>query len=168
MRVATVRPRRCAARLIGCLVLALTAGCSSLSGSGVKPPDVAIEGVSLTRPGIVSQDLTLSLRVDNRMARDIAIDSVSVDLDVNGQRLGSGMLLQAFTLPAAGALTIDVPVKVRTADLLDALVRMGNDSKLSYTLDGRLRLAGADEGSVAFGDKGELAVPRSLPSRLGT
>ena len=167
MDVATTRWRRSSAGLIRCLALLLLAGCSSLAGTAVKPPDVTIEGVGLTRPGIVAQDLTLSLSLRNRMDRDIVVDSVSVDLAVNGQRLGSGLLLEAFTLPAAAALSVDVPIRIRTADLLDALVRLGDEKKFSYTLDGRLRLSGADAGVVAFGDDGELAMPRALPSRLG-
>jgi LEA14-like dessication related protein len=150
------------------LALTLLAGCSSIAGPAVKPPEVTIEGVGLARPGIMSQDLTLSLSVKNRMPRELAVDSISVDLDVNGQRLGSGLLLKAFTLPADASVGIDVPVRIRTTDLLDALGRLGSEKKLSYTLDGRLRLAGADEGVVAFGDGGELAMPRQLPARLGT
>ena len=168
MPTSTGRLRRFSARLVWGLALLLTAGCASLLGPDVRPPEVVIEGVSLARPGVVSQELVLSLRLQNRMARDLSVDSVSVDLDVNGQRLGSGLLLQAVSLPAESDVTIDVPVKVRTADLLDALVRLGDANKLSYTLDGRLRLGGADKGVVAFGDTGELAVPKALSSRLGT
>ena len=116
----------------------------------------------------MSQDLTLTLGVENRVARDLTVDSVSVDLDVNGKRLGSGLLLQPFVLPAKRAIRIDVPVTIRTADLFDALGRLGGDKKLAYALDGRLRLSGVDEGDVAFGDTGEVAIPFALPSRVGS
>ncbi len=168
MPIPTTRWRRGAGLVIRWLVLVQLAGCASLASNVVRPPSVTIEGVGLSRPGIMSQDLTLSLSVQNRMARELAVDSVSVDLVVNGQRLGSGLLLKAFTLPADAAVSIDVPVRIRTADLLAALGGLGDARKLSYTLDGRLRLAGADEGVVPFGDDGELTIPHALPSRLGT
>jgi LEA14-like dessication related protein len=168
MDAAASERRRRSPRLRRWLALTLLAGCSSIAGPAIKPPEVTIEGVGLTRPGVISQDLTLSLSVQNRMPRELAVDSISVDLDVNGQRLGSGLLLKTFTLPADAAVSIDVPVRIRTADLLDALGRLGGEKKLSYTLDGRLRLAGTDDGVVAFGDEGELAMPRALPSRVGT
>jgi hypothetical protein len=71
------------------------------------------------------------------------------------------------TLPALGEASIDVPVKVRTGDLVDALARLGRVQRLSYSIDGRLGLAGSDAGrSLAFDDEGELPLPSPRPAGL--
>lgn len=149
------------------LVLMLAGGCS-LFGPAMPPPSVSIDGVNVSRAGLFSQELMLTLRFRNRMARDLAIDSIRFDLDVNGDRLGSGLLLKSLTLPAEGELSVDVPVKVSTADLVDTVVRLGQAGRLEYGLDGSLLLGGADAGrSLDFDDGGALSLPDQLPAGLG-
>ncbi|MFO1152425.1 MAG: LEA type 2 family protein [Rhodospirillales bacterium] len=167
MTFPTTTRRRFSLMSLG-LVMAVLAGCSSLIGPDVKPPEVTVESAGLTRPGIVTQEVTLGLDLQNREHRDLAVDSISFDVDVNGQRMGSGVLLKSFVLPADGSVRIDVPVKVATSDLLTAMGRLGSEKTIAYTLDGQLRLAGGDKGEVPFTEKGELALPLGLPLRAGS
>lgn len=145
----------------------LLAGCASVVGPAVAPPKVTVEAVGLTRSGIVSQEVTLGLGLQNRADRELDVDSVSLNLGVNGKRMGSGVLLKPFVLPADGSARIDVPVTISTGDLLDAMGRLGNNKKIAYTLEGQLHLA-ANEGVVAFTDEGEVALPFPLPSVPGS
>jgi LEA14-like dessication related protein len=149
--------------LIAALTLLPAAGCAGVIGPSLTPPAVSIDDVGLSRPGLASQDLMLTLAFRNRMARDLTIESVSFDLEVNGDLVGNGLLLKDLVLPGAGAVSVDVPVKIRTADLIDALVRLGQTQELSYSLDGRLALGGKDAGrTLCFEDDGALALPGSL------
>lgn len=163
----TGRPRGAAAACL--LLLGLLTGCAGLFGPSIAAPTVGITGVDVSRPGLFSQELMLTLTFRNRMARDLQIEAVSFELAVNGDRLGSGLLLKPLTLPAEGAISVDVPVKVRTADLVDALVRLAQVPQMAYALDGRLTLGGDDAGrTLGFEDEGALSLPDSMPAGLAT
>lgn len=155
---------RVAAALIVALCLMITAGCQSSFGPSFTPPQVAVEGFDLRRPGLFSQEVTVTLLVQNRMQQALTIEAVDLELEVNGTRLGTGALLKTIPLAAAGAAAADVPVKVKTQDILDAFFALAREPRLAYEISGHVRLTGGGaDGTgheiVPFDDDGEFTLP---------
>jgi LEA14-like dessication related protein len=155
------RARRGVLMLLMIAAAMLAGGCSGLFGEDREAPQVSMADLALSRPGLFSQDLTIVLAVRNRAPRDLTIDAISCELAVNGATLGSGVALRSLTIGAGNTGNAEVPVSVKTQDILNAMFSAARSARLAYTLSGTLRLAGG--GSFPFEDEGELTLPAGLP-----
>ncbi len=148
-----------------CLTVAL-GGCQSAFGPGYAKPMVAVEGFDLSRPGLFTQEIMVHLRVENQMQREVAIESVDLELEVNGTHLGSGTLLKTIPLAGDGAVTASVPIRVKTQDILTAFFAMAAEPQLAYEVSGHVRLAAPAEGTrgevISFDDDGKLTLPATV------
>lgn len=157
-----------AARWLSALCLLLTAGCQSSFGPSFTPPEVSVEGFDLSRAGLFSQVLTITLLVENRMTQAMTIEAVDLDLEVNGNRLGSGTTLKSIPLDAERTVVVNVPVKVKTQDILDVVLAMASRPSLDYEISGHVRVRGGEDGgseTVRFNDDGAFDLPLA-PSRF--
>lgn len=163
-RPADRRWQRAALGWMAALGLAVTAGCQSAFGPSFEPPAVSVEGFDLSRPGLFTQELLVTLTVNNRMSQAVTIEAVDLELEVNGTRLGSGTLLKSIPLDADAAVVANVPVKVKTQDILNAIFAVSRRPRLDYEISGHVRLGGGGPDGTAhevvpFEDSGELNLP---------
>ena len=151
-----------------CLLLAMVAsGCQSPLGPGFTEPTVAVDGFDLRRPGLFTQEISVAVSIHNEMARDLVIQAVDLELELNGRRLGSGTVLRPITLAAGGTAKASVPLKVKTQDIISAILMMTRDPSLAYAVSGHIRLTNAAAGIgdadgievVPFSEDGELDLP---------
>jgi LEA14-like dessication related protein len=159
MRPGTVR----LARWIAVAWLAVLAACAGFLFP--EPVQVSVVGMEpITGEGMEARFL-LKLRVQNPNDRPVDFDGVSVELDVRGMRLASGVSDARGSVPRFGEQVITVPVSVPMTAVLRQLLGLANDAsrldglKVDYTLRGRL--AGSGMGGVPFSARGELAMPGS-------
>ena len=137
--------------------LAFLAACASLTGR--EPLVVDVVGLEpLPSQGMAGR-FALKLRVQNPNEAPVAFDGVSVNLDVRGTRLASGVSDVRGTVPRFGETVITVPVTVPvTAMIRQAMgLASGDRGRLDYSLNGRL--AGSGFGGTSFSSKGELSLP---------
>ncbi len=147
---------RCCRRL-ALPALLLLAGCASLSGR--EPLVVDVVGLEPLPSEGMEGRFGLKLRVQNPNETPVDFDGVSVNLDVRGTRLASGVSDVRGTVPRFGETVLTVPVTVPvTAMIRQAMgLASGDRGRLDYELRGRL--AGTGLGGVGFSSTGQLTLP---------
>ena len=142
--------------------LAFLAACASLTGR--EPLVVDVVGLEPLPSQGMEGRFALKLRVQNPNETPVAFDGVSVNLDVRGTRLGSGVSDVRGTVPRFGETVLTVPVTVPiTAMIRQAYgLATGGSTKLDYSLSGRL--AGTGLGGTSFSSTGELTLPAGAVS----
>lgn len=140
--------------------LGLFAGCAGL-GFG-EPVNVSVVGMEpLPGQGMEGRFL-VKLRVQNPNDRPIEYDGVSIELDLRGNRLATGVSDERGTVPRFGESIVQVPVSVPVGALVRQALGFatGDRTRSDYRLRGRLASSGF--GGVSFSSTGELTLPPGL------
>ncbi|MEI7445607.1 MAG: LEA type 2 family protein [Burkholderiales bacterium] len=151
---------RTLARVLVALALALLAGCAGLVPG--TPLEVNLVGLEpLPGQGMEGRFLA-RLRVQNPNDRPVDYDGVSIELDVRGSRLATGVSDATGSVPRFGEAVIEVPVSVPVTALVRQALGFatGDRTKVDYRLRGRL--AGPGFGGARFDASGEFALPPGL------
>lgn len=160
------RPRRAALAALLAAAATVGSGCAHL---GAPPLNVSLVGVEPLPGEGMELRLLVKLRVQNPGQSDVSFDGVSLDLDMRGQRLASGVLAQAGTLPRFGETLLAVPVSVSGLAVLReavALLRQGGETRsIEFTARGRL---GGGFGGRSFATRAEIDWPPRPPGASGT
>ena len=137
---------------------ALLSACASLPNR--DPPTISVAGVEPLRGEGLELRFAIKLRVQNPNNTDLHYNGVAVQLDVNGQRLATGVSNQGGTVKRFGESVFTVPVTVSMADvgrqiglLMDGKGRDG----LPYVVSGKLD--SGVFGTVRFSDRGTTLSP---------
>lgn len=143
---------------------ALSAGCASL-GVGREPIEVNLVQIAPLPSTAFEHRLRVDLRLRNPNNRDYAIDGLRFVLDINGQRLASGVSHEPATLPRLGEVVVPVTTTTTLFALVNQIVRFGTQEqpRFEYALRGKLFLAGL-WGSLSFEHRG---TDDDLLKRLG-
>jgi LEA14-like dessication related protein len=141
------------------LTMALLSACATLPNR--DPPTISVAGVEPLRGEGMELRFAIKLRVQNPNNTDLHYRGVALQLDVNGQRLATGVSNQGGTVKRFGESVFTVPVTVSMADvgrqigsLLDGKSRDG----LNYVVSGKLD--GGVFGTVRFSDRGTMGADR--------
>ena len=151
-----MRPRR---RTLLCAVAAalLAAGCASLP-VGLDAPQVSLSDLSLQGGGLFEQRIGLVLRVVNPNRRELAIDGMSFELELNGKKFARGVSDRSLSIPGLGEALVDKRGHF-LGDVLRQLGSLGERRGIDYRLYGKVLMSGF--GSLPFERKGESACPIS-------
>lgn len=147
-------------QIVGLLAITGALGaCASLSG-GVEPPIVTVVNLQpLPGQGLVPR-FKVTLDLQNRNNRSLAIQGLDFDLTVDGRRFASGVSAMNITLPPLGQTTADVEVTVNGLSLARQLIdwlQTPPDS-LRYEISGHLHLQQGLRRRLAFSRDGELSM----------
>ncbi|MBL8328074.1 MAG: LEA type 2 family protein [Rubrivivax sp.] len=138
--------------------LALSA-CAGLPAS--EPPRVNIVGLEKLSGEGFELRFNVKLRVQNPGDRDLEFDGLSLDLDVNGRPLATGVSAAKGILPRFGETVISVPVSVNAVSAVRQMLGLSDGSlrgELPYAVRGRL--GGGVMGSTRFSAEGTLKLPQ--------
>jgi LEA14-like dessication related protein len=131
-------------------------GCATLGGGEA----IEVQLVSLTPlPSTAFEHrLRVDLRLRNPNNRAYEIEGVRFLLDVNGERLASGMSSERATLPRLGEVVVPVVTTTSLLDLVNQIVVLGNQQQphFDYDLHGKVFLSGS-WGGIEFERKGSDA-----------
>jgi hypothetical protein len=129
---------------------AFASGCAS-TGIGREPIEVNLVQLAPLPSTAFEHRLRVDLRLRNPNNREYQIDGLRFVLDVNGQRLASGVTSEPATLPRLGEVVIPVTTTTTLFDLVNQIVRFGAQQQpgFEYRLRGKLFLAGL-WGSLSF------------------
>jgi LEA14-like dessication related protein len=152
----------CGARR-GALLLAalalLLVGCAVLPEH--DPPRVNVVGIEPLASEGLEVRLAVKLRIQNPNDAAIEYDGISLDLELDGKPLASGLSDARGTVPRFGEAVLSVPVTIsvlaavrQAKGLIDGPPR----ERLPYVLRGKL--AGGFFGTVRFTNEGTIAWPR--------
>ncbi len=154
--------KQCVVVLILSLVASLT-GCATLSGG--DSPNVRVVGMEPLPSEGLEVRFALKLRVQNPNESALLYDGMSVNLDLDGRGLASGVSNAAGEIPRFSEALLTVPVSISAFSAIRQLLARARDNQtdgnmlnqpIVYALKGKL---GAPEGSlraIRFSDKGEL------------
>ncbi|UCC13846.1 MAG: LEA type 2 family protein [Gammaproteobacteria bacterium] len=136
-------------------VLGLLCGaCASLQN--LESPDVVVTAIRPLDATMLEQRFAVDLRIYNPNNKELRIEGVSFDLDVNGRRLARGAGASDLLLPRLGDATTTVTVSSSVFDLARQLMAMGQAETLTYDLVGKVHLGSGFGGSLPFERSGEI------------
>ncbi|KMN76768.1 LEA14-like dessication related protein [Chromobacterium alkanivorans] len=146
-------------RYLGIALFALLlSGCAALN---YQKPQVSIADVKPGRATLFEQSFDVSLRVSNPNNLALNAKGMTLELNVAGEKLATGVSNQAIAVPALGEGLITLQLHTSLAGWLKQIgkaMEAGNGGKLEYQLNGTLEdLNGM--GRVPFRSKGEWKLP---------
>ncbi|MBX3730049.1 MAG: LEA type 2 family protein [Candidatus Sumerlaeia bacterium] len=117
------------------------------------PPDIRVADIEWKSLSLTDVTGALRMEVGNPNSFAVKLSELSYGLKLNGQSIASGLVEEAakggLSFDAGGSKTVEVPLKLRPADLGLAAVRMLRDRDASYDLSGAFRI------ETPFGPIGE-------------
>jgi len=143
---------------IAVLSLVMLAGCAGMFNH--QAVNVSFVGVEPLDSQGLELRMNVKLRIQNPNETPINFDGVSLQLEVNGNTLASGVSNQSGTVPRFGETVIGVPVTIpafSAARQAYALATRTSSGDVPFVMHGRL--SGGTFGSTSFTDKGTLPMP---------
>lgn len=135
------------------------AGCSTLR---MKQPTVTLADVEIQEFGLLEQRMGFRLRVLNPNRRELTIDGVSFEIEVNGREFAKGVSNKSVTVSGLSEGMLDLSAVTTLGDMLrqlGELARNGRDS-VEYRIHGHFHGGGMD--GVPFESTRELKIPKWL------
>ncbi len=162
---AIVLPRRrvVLARLAATVGVAVLAGCAALPHR--EPLRVNLVGLERLKGEGFELRFAVKLRVQNPNESAIEFDGISIELDVNGRPLASGVSAEAGTVPRFGELVITVPVSVSASAAVRQMIGLMDGTprgEMPYAVRGRIAGGGVVGlfGGARFSAEGSLKLPQ--------
>ena len=150
------------------ILLALfISGCATLTGRDA--PNVRVVGLEPLPSEGMEVRFALKLRVQNPNDYALSYDGLSVNLELEGRGLASGVSDVAGQIPRFSDAVIDVPVTISAFSVVRQLLALAQNAQeeggglnkpIAYSLSGKLGSSNAGDGVKRFSDKGELGLFR--------
>lgn len=138
------------------VMILLGTGCTGLRN--LEPPEVVLTAIRpLDSSTLFEQRFEVGLRLYNPNNRDLDIDGINFELDVNGQRLARAAGANDFLLPRLGEAETTVVVSTSLISVARQLMTLQQSETLSYRLNGRVHLGSAFGISLPFEKSGQLS-----------
>jgi LEA14-like dessication related protein len=137
----------CAALAVLCL-----SGCSLLVPK-LEKPTLSVVNVQMLKSDLWHQELRVRLRVQNPNDRNLPIEGLTYELDLDGQEFAHGMSGESFVVPSLGEAEFDMSVSANMASLLIKLLGQQNN-QVDYRIKGRISLSSGLLRSINFDDHG--------------
>lgn len=147
------------------LLFALLSGCATLSGSDA--PNVRVVGMEPLAGEGLEVRFALKLRVQNPNENALVYDGMSVNLDLDGRGLASGVSNASGEIPRFSDAVLIVPVSISAFSVVRQLLARAGDMQgegsavsqpIAYSLKGKLGAPAGSSGAIRFSDRGELNI----------
>jgi hypothetical protein len=154
----SVRQARSAVYAALCVVL--LGGCAALGAAAravVDPPRVTFQNLSLQSLDFEGLTLGLNWNVDNPNSFPFKLSRLGWALELDGRHAARGDTVKAIEIPAAGAASVEIPVRLRWADVPGLFKLATNRDELQFKVSGVAAVAST------FGD---IDVPFSRTGKF--
>lgn len=142
-------------------VVLLATGCTGLRN--LESPEVVVTAIRpLDSSTLFEQRFEVGLRIYNPNNRDLDIDGIDFELDVNGQRLARAAGANDFLLPRLGEAETSVVVSTSLISVARQLMVLQQSQAINYRLSGRVHLGSAFGVSLPFEKSGQLGGETTL------
>jgi LEA14-like dessication related protein len=135
-----------------------TAACTSLRQPGIQPPSVTLERVRILAIADGNATLSVMLRLTNPNPFELALDAVACDVTLDARPAASVHSIRMEPLPAGGEAKLELGGRVDVAAVATALMSLGSQLPVAYTLKGTVTLR--DGTALPFARKGDIPVGR--------
>ena len=156
----TTMPSRAGILALAVLAVAGLGACTGLRD--LEPPEVVLIGIQPLESTLLEQRFRVELRIYNPNNRDLDVDGVDFELDVNGQRLARGAGAETLTLPRLGEARTSVVVSTSFLSVARQLLVLDQTQPVSYRLKGRLHLGTGLGVTLPFERSGEIGGAHQL------
>ncbi len=146
------------AAVLGLAAMLSGPGCTGLRN--LEAPEVVVTSIRSIGATVMEQRFEVGLRIFNPNNRDLKIDGVDFELEVNGSRLVRGGGAADLLLPRLGEAETTVRASTSMLDIARQVMSAGQTETLSYTLSGRIHLGSGLGGTLPFRKSGELTTTR--------
>lgn len=147
-------------RYLSLLTFLLLAGCATVP-EHVEPPQVSLADVRLGDINLFEQHFTLILRVRNPNNFSLPLEGANLDISVNDQPFAHGTSNDRVTVPRLGEATVKIDAVSPMATVIQqmrALKQQGEKKEVAYRLNGRVFVAGRQDG-VPVDYRGTILPP---------
>lgn len=143
-------------------MLATASGCSSCQP---QKPSLSVKRAAVATADFDGATIDVEVEVANPNGFPIFADEVNFQADLEKHKAATGALKKRVTVAGNGKAAVTVPVRIRYADVGDALERMAKDRRWDWTVTGDVALAPIKELVVRlpFTTSGSVDAPR-LPT----
>jgi LEA14-like dessication related protein len=145
--------RRCAV-LIASLLLA---ACASVAPK-IETPEVTLESVRVVRIVDNRAEISVGLRLYNPNDMALAVKAVDYDVTLDGRPAMNGHTVRVEPLPARGEGKVEVTGRVDVGAVATALMALGSQIPVPYTLKGTLTMEGW--APIAFSHSGKIPLSK--------
>jgi LEA14-like dessication related protein len=136
----------------------LVVGLSLSACASADRPSVTLASVKLAGLGLLEQRLVTTLRIQNPSSVDLALQGVSVEIELNGNTFSRGVNPASIVIPAYAQDTVSIETISTTSGVVRQLRALAKtDVKLNYRLKGRLQPRDRPD-PIAFDDKGVISL----------
>lgn len=145
-----------------CLAALVLGAISLLAGCGVLgKPSANI--VDATLSDLTLEGVTVALKVDVKNPYPIAVPLTNVEYSLASKQesILTGALANPGSIPARGSKTLDVPLRVKFADVLAAVegLKLGAVVPYAVNMNFNLDVPGGEKLSLPLKKEGELPIP---------
>jgi LEA14-like dessication related protein len=157
---------RCA-RIASALLLAAT-GCAEVGkviGASFEKPRLSFESWEPREADLEGVTLALRWRVDNPNSVGLRLSGLDYRLDVEGHQAIAGSAAGGIRIPSRGSAAVDLPVRVRYADVPPLVGSLFGRESLAWRISGEAGLE-TPVGPVRIPFSHEGRVPAPRPPRI--
>jgi len=130
-----IRKRRLSIMLVMIMAIMLSA-CSS---GPVQKPNISVRYAEISKLSFTQSSATFTIRVDNPNAFPIFLSGVDYGMSLNGHLVADGSYAASTKIPAGGSKRLDMPVKIRIAEILTLIPSFLSQGQVKYDLVGKVR-----------------------------
>jgi LEA14-like dessication related protein len=139
----------------------LAVACASVAPK-IDAPQVSLEAVRVTRIVASKAEISVRLRLVNPNASELVVNELNYEITLDGRQAASGRTTRVDPLPPGGEGTVELGGRVDVAAVATAMMALGSELPVAYTLKGTAALQNGV--SLSFSRKGEIAVSRFDPA----
>jgi len=156
-----MRPHRLAAPFALALAFAGCADALKMIGAPLEKPRLVFVGWEPRELDLESATILLKWQVENPNAVGLKLATLDYRLELEGKQAVAGAAQSGISLPARGKAPLELPVRVRFADVAGVVEAIAKKDTLGWRASGA---AGIDTGmgtlEVPFSVEGKLPAPR--------
>jgi len=144
----------------------LLAGCAHLSGTADNPR-VNIASLTPKEMKLFEQIFVMELRVTNPGDKELVINGLAFDLEVNGQPFATGVSNESFTVGPFASHVVQVEAVTTLASMLGEIVQAYKEefSRFKYRLKGYFH-SGSSAIRIPFDETGEFKRSSKAADRI--
>jgi LEA14-like dessication related protein len=146
------------------LIILFVTACATVPPD-IEPLKIGIANIAPKDFAVFEQRFDVQLRIQNPNDKDLVINGMRFDIELNGKEFGNGMSGKKVTVPRFGSEVVNVEVITGLSSFLRQFQEFNKSGvgKLQYRLKGTTFIESPGSFKLPFDEKGEvdLVVPAS-------
>lgn len=112
---------------------------SACSSDFVKKPTISVKNAEVSKVSFRESTAVFTVQVDNPNSFPIYISGVDYGLKLNGRSVAGGSYDSSTKISAGQSKKLEMPVKLRLADLFSMIPTFLRERHVKYSLDGKIK-----------------------------